>query len=88
MLYPPVYPITEELNRLNEVIVHIIQFSLEKSYILQAILPFGYETTELIREKKKKRRELKRTNGEQLNFLKKEKKFLQREIKKSMKRSK
>ena len=87
-LYPPVYPIAEEISRLNEVLVHIIEFLLQESYIIQEILPFGYETTKLIREKKKKRRELKRINGEQLNFLKKEKNFLQREIKKSMKRSK
>ena len=87
-LYPPVYSTAEELSRLNEVLVHIIEFSLQESYILQKILPFGYETTKLIREKKKKRRELKRINGEQLNILKKEKNFLQREIKKSMKRSK
>ena len=88
VLYPPVYPKAEELNQINELLVQIIQFSLQKSYIQQKRFPFGHETTKLIREKKKKRRELKRTNGEQYKFLKKEINFLQREIKRSIKRSK
>ena len=87
VLYPSVCPKTEELNNPKEVPVRIIQFSLQKLYIQQEIFLFGYETTKLIREKKKKRRELKRTNGEQLKLLIKEVKFLQREIKRSMKRS-
>ena len=87
MLYPPVYRKAEELNCLNEVLVQINQFSLQKLYILQEIFPFGYETTKPIREKKKKRRELKRTNSEQLKFLKKDINFLQKEIKKFMKKS-
>ena len=86
VLYLPVYPKTEELNPLNELPVQIIQFSLQKLYVEQKIFPLGHETTKLIREKKKKRRELKRTNGEQYKFLKKEINFLQREIKWSMKR--
>ena len=85
VLYPPVYPKAEELNQLKELLVQIIQFSLQK-YIQQKRFPFGHETTKLIREKKKTRRELKRTNGEQYKFLKKEINFLQREIKRSMKR--
>ena len=85
MLYPPVYPKVEELNHINEVLEQIIQSSLQKSYILQKKFPFGYETTKLIREKKKKWRELKRTYGEQFKFLQKELNFLQREIKRSMK---
>ena len=87
VLYPTVYPKAEQLIHLNEVLVQIIQSSLQKSYILQKIYPFRYETTKLIREKKKKRRELKRTNGEQIKFLKKEINFLQKEKKRSMKRS-
>ena len=55
VLYPPVYPKAEELNQLNELIVQIIQFSLQKSYIQQKRFPFGHEITKLIREKKKKR---------------------------------
>ena len=86
-LCPPFYPKAEEINNLNEVFEQIIQFSLQKSYILQKIFPFGYETTKLIRENEKKRSDLKRTNGEQLKFLKMEINFLQREIKRSMKRS-
>ena len=35
VLYPPVYPKAEELNQLNELLVQIIQFSLQKSYIQQ-----------------------------------------------------
>ena len=87
VLYSPVYPKAEELNQLIELLVQIIQFSQQKSYIQQKRFPFGHETTKLIREKKKKRRELKITNGEQYKFLKKEINFLQREIKRSMKRS-
>ena len=34
-LYPKVYLKAEELNNLNEVLVQVIQFSLQKSYILQ-----------------------------------------------------
>ena len=56
VLYPPVYPKAEELNQLNGLLVQIIQFSLQKSYIQQKIFPFGHETTKLIREKKKKGR--------------------------------
>ena len=87
VLYPPVYPKAEELNHVRELLVKIIQFSLQKSYIQQKRFPFGHETTKLIREKKKKQRELKRTNGEQYKFPKKEINFLQREIKRSIKRS-
>ena len=87
MLCPPVYPKAEELSHLNEVLVKIIQSSLQKSYIIQTRFPFGYKSTKIVREKKKKRRELKKTNGEQFKFLKKEINFLQREIKRSMKRS-
>ena len=87
MLYTPVYPKAEELNQLNELLVKVIQFSLQKSYIHQKRFPCGHETTKLIREKKKKRRELNRTNGEQYKFLKKEINFLQRDIKSSMKQS-
>ena len=87
VLYPPVYLKTEELNQLNQLLVQIIQFSLQKSYIQQIKIHFGHETTKLIREKKKKRRELKRTNGKQYKFLKKDINFLQREIKRSMKQS-
>ena len=53
-LYPPVYPKAEELKQLNELLVQIIQFSLQKSYIQQRTFPFGHETTKLIREKEKK----------------------------------
>ena len=87
VLYPPVYPKAEELNQLNELLVQIIQFPLQKLYIQQKRFPIGHETTKFTREKKKKRRELKRTNEEQHKFLKKEINFLQREIKRSMKRS-
>ena len=87
VLYSPVYPKAEGLNQLNEILVQIIHISLQNFYILQEIFPFGYKTSKLIRKKTKKRRELKRTNGEQLKFLKKEKIFLRREIKRSMKRS-
>ena len=88
VLYPPVYLKADELNQLNELLVQVIQFSLQRLYIQQKKrFPFGHETTKLIREKKKKRRELKRTNGEQYKFLKKEINFLQREIKRSLKRS-
>ena len=54
VLYPPVYPKREELDQLNELLVQIIQFSLQKSYIQQKRFPFGHETTKLNREKKKK----------------------------------
>ena len=79
MIDPPVYPKAEELNQLDELLVLIIQFSRQKSYIQQKRFPFEHEAT--------KRRELKRTNGEQYKFLKKEMNFLQKEIKRSMKRS-
>ena len=75
VLYPPVYPKAEELKHLIEVLVQIIQFSLQKMYILQSIFPFGYETAKPNREKKKKRRELKRTKREQLKFLEKGNQF-------------
>ena len=84
VLYPPVYPKAEELNQLNELLV---QISLQKSYIQQKRFPFGHETTKLIREKKKKKRVEKKTKREQHKFLKKEINVLQREIKRSMKRS-
>ena len=61
-LYPPVYPKAEELKQLNELLVQIIQFSIQKAYIQQKRFHFGHETTQIIREKKKKRRELKITN--------------------------
>ena len=77
VLYPPVYPKTK-LHQFNEILVQIIQCSLQKLYILQKRFLFGHENTKLIREKKKKRRELKRTNGEQYKPLKKEINFLQR----------
>ena len=54
VLYPPVYPKAQELNQLNELLVQIIQFSLQKLYIPQKRFPFEHETTKLIREKKKK----------------------------------
>ena len=63
VLYPPVYPKAEELNQLKEKLV-------QKLYVLRKKFPFGHETSELIREKKKKSRELKITNGEQYKFLK------------------
>ena len=53
VLYPPVYP-KAELNQFNEVLVHIMKSQVQKSYILQKRFPFGHDTTELIREKKKK----------------------------------
>ena len=59
VLYPPVYPNAEELNQLNELLVQIIQFSLQESYIKQKRFPFGHETTNLILEKKKKEENLK-----------------------------
>ena len=54
VLYPPVYPKAEELNQLIELLVQIIQLSLQKSYIQQKSFPSGHGTIKLIREKKKK----------------------------------
>ena len=76
VLYPPVYPKAEELNHLIEVLVQIVHFSLQKFYIQQMRFPFGHESTKLIHEKKKKKREVKRTNGEQFKLLQKEINFL------------
>ena len=66
MLYPPVYLKSKELNHLNEVLVQIIQSTLQKSYILQKRFPFGYESAKLIRRKKKKRRELNKRRTVQI----------------------
>ena len=49
--------------------------------------PLDMKLLNLPVKRRKKRRELKRTNGEQYKFLKKEANFLQREIKRSLKRS-
>ena len=53
VLYPPVYP-KAELNQLNELLVQIIQFSLQKSYILQKDFPLEMKLLNLSGKRRKK----------------------------------
>ena len=72
--------------KFNQVVVQIIQFSLQKSYIIQKSFPLGHKKTKIIRERKRKKRGEKQTEKNLKKKHEKEINFLQKELKRSKKR--
>ena len=86
-LWPAQYPGKDKLNEFSSNLVEIIHKSLEDSYVNKNKPPYSIETQKLIKLKRKKRRDLKGAFDDEFRSLKTEIKYLQKEIKRSIRKS-
>ena len=87
ILWPAQYPGKDDLNQFSSNLVVLIHKSLKDSYVIKNKLPYNFETRKLIKLKRRKRRQLKSGFGEDFRSLRTEINYLQKEIKRSIRRS-
>ena len=85
--WPVKYPKKDELNYFRCSLVEIIHKSLDDSVINKKEFPNSVKTQKLIKLRRRRRRELKTAVGDHFFSLRTEINYLQKEIKRSMRRS-
>ena len=85
-LYSPNYPNKDNLNEINHNLIDLIHKSIEQSYVKNTNHQISPKIIELIKQKKKIRRQLKSAKDYTFYRLRREIKFLQRKIRRAFKR--
>ena len=86
-LYPPNYPKKDNLNEINHNLIDLNHKSIEQSYVNNTNHQISSEIIDLIKQKKKIRRQLKVAKHDTFSQLRRKINFLQREIGRAIKRS-
>ena len=86
-MYPPKYPNKDNLKKISHILIELIHKSIELSYVNNTNLQISQGFNNLIKQKKKVRRQLKSAKDDTFYRLRMEINFLQIEIRRAFKRS-